>query len=143
MTDPAQHATAAAGSQRPEVTGDCDAPPPSVWTTAQRDARAQRAGRYPPAALAHPGKMLPGIAATAITRYTAAGELVAVQDDHPGGGGPAGAERELGDVSGGEHAVLVQHGQQPPVPGGEPAGDLGEQAGRDGQPARLCGFGHG
>jgi len=48
-----------------------------VWTTAQRDARAQRAGRYPPAALAHPGKMLPAIAATAITRFTAAGDLVA------------------------------------------------------------------
>jgi DNA methylase len=77
MTDPAQHATAAAGSQWPEVTSDREAPPLSVWTTAQRDARAQRAGRYPPAALAHPGKMLPAIAATAITRYTAAGDLVA------------------------------------------------------------------
>jgi hypothetical protein len=42
--------------------------PLSVWATAQRDARAQRAGRYPPAATAHPGKMLPAIAATAITR---------------------------------------------------------------------------
>ncbi len=51
--------------------------PLSVWATAQRDARAQRAGRYPPAALAHPGKMLPAIAATAITRYTAPGDLVA------------------------------------------------------------------
>ena len=48
-----------------------------MWATAQRDARAQRAGRYPPAALAHPGKMLPAIAATAITRYTAPGDLVA------------------------------------------------------------------
>jgi len=51
--------------------------PLSVWPTAQRDARAQRAGRYPPAATAHPGKMLPAIAATAITRYTAPGDLVA------------------------------------------------------------------
>jgi modification methylase len=51
--------------------------PLSVWTTAQRDARAQRAGRYPPAAIAHPGKMLPAIAATAITRYTAPCDLVA------------------------------------------------------------------
>jgi len=51
--------------------------PLSVWATAQRDARAQRARRYPPAATAHPGKMLPAIAATAITRYTAPGDLVA------------------------------------------------------------------
>jgi modification methylase len=51
--------------------------PLSVWTTAQRDARAQRAGRYPPAAIAHPGKMLPVIATTAITRYTRPGDLVA------------------------------------------------------------------
>ncbi len=49
----------------------------SVWATAQRDARAQRAGRYLPAATAHPGKMLPAIAATAISRYTQPGDLVA------------------------------------------------------------------
>jgi modification methylase len=49
----------------------------SVWPTAQRDARAQRAGRYLPAATAHPGKMLPAIAATAISRYTQPGDLVA------------------------------------------------------------------
>src|SRR5271166_3669014 len=46
-------------------------PPLSVW------ARAQRHGRYLPASMAHPGKMLPAIAATAITRYTAPGDLVA------------------------------------------------------------------
>src|SRR6266487_5352149 len=59
----------------PDSQDSC--PPLSVWATAQRDARAQRSGRYPPAALAHPGKMLPAIAATAITRYTAPGDLVA------------------------------------------------------------------
>ena len=52
-------------------------PPLSVWATAQHDARAQRQGRYLPASMAHPGKMLPAIAATAITRYTAPGNLVA------------------------------------------------------------------
>jgi SAM-dependent methyltransferase len=52
-------------------------PPLSVWATAQHDARAQRQGRYLPASIAHPGKMLPAIAATAITRYTAPGDLVA------------------------------------------------------------------
>ncbi|HEY1319649.1 MAG TPA: DNA methyltransferase [Streptosporangiaceae bacterium] len=49
----------------------------SVWPTAQRDARAQRRGRYLPAATAHPGKMLPAIAAIAISRYTEPGDLVA------------------------------------------------------------------
>ena len=49
----------------------------SVWPTAQRDARAQRRGRYLPESTAHPAKMLPAIAATAITRYTEPGDLVA------------------------------------------------------------------
>src|SRR5689334_2772073 len=49
----------------------------SVWPTAQRDARTQRRGRYLPASTAHPAKMLPAIAATAIVRYTQPGDLVA------------------------------------------------------------------
>ena len=49
----------------------------SVWPTAQRDARAQRRGRYLPESTAHPAKMLPAIAATAIARYTRPGDLVA------------------------------------------------------------------
>ena len=49
----------------------------SVWPTAQRDARAQRRGRYLPESTAHPAKMLPAIAATAISRYTKPGDLVA------------------------------------------------------------------
>jgi hypothetical protein len=48
-----------------------------VWPTAQHDARTQRRGRYLPASTAHPAKMLPAIAATAITRYTVPGDLVA------------------------------------------------------------------
>ena len=51
--------------------------PLSVWATAQKDARTQRRGRYLPAATAHPAKMLPAIAATAITRYSEPGDLVA------------------------------------------------------------------
>ena len=51
--------------------------PVSVWATAQRDARTQRRGRYLPASTAHPAKMLPAIAATAITRYSQPGDLVA------------------------------------------------------------------
>ena len=75
MTDPRPRAP------RPAHPGPRPAPPPrpplSVWATAQRDARTQRRGRYLPAATAHPAKMLPAIAATAITRYTEPGDLVA------------------------------------------------------------------
>lgn len=49
----------------------------SVWPTAQKDARTQRRGRYLPESTAHPAKMLPAIAATAIARYTQPGDLVA------------------------------------------------------------------
>jgi modification methylase len=48
----------------------------SVWPTAQQPAPRQRAGRYLPASTAHPAKMLPAIAQTAITRYTTPGDLV-------------------------------------------------------------------
>jgi hypothetical protein len=47
-----------------------------VWPVAQASARAQRTGRYLPATVAHPGKMLPTLARTAITTYTCPGELV-------------------------------------------------------------------
>jgi len=60
-----------------DVAGQDGCPPLSVWATAQRDARTQRRGRYLPESMAHPGKMLPAIAAAAITRYTAPGDLVA------------------------------------------------------------------
>ena len=63
-------------AQRP-VPGDLPELRLSVWATAQRDARTQRRGRYLPASTAHPAKMLPSIAATAIARYTEPGDLVA------------------------------------------------------------------
>jgi SAM-dependent methyltransferase len=50
--------------------------PLSVWPTAQQPAPRQRAGRYLQASTAHPAKMLPAIAQTAIARYTQPGELV-------------------------------------------------------------------
>ena len=65
---------------RPEPASQPDpeaGPHLSVWPTAQRDARAQRRGRYLPESTAHPAKMLPAIAATAIARYTRPGDLVA------------------------------------------------------------------
>ncbi|MFG2744091.1 TRM11 family SAM-dependent methyltransferase [Streptomyces chartreusis] len=50
--------------------------PLSVWNTAPTSAPAQRANRYVPGSAAHPAKMLPAIAAHAITTYTRPGELV-------------------------------------------------------------------
>ncbi len=50
--------------------------PASVWPTAQSDSRTQRKGRYLPASMAHPGKMLPAIAAHAIEHYTKPADLV-------------------------------------------------------------------
>ena len=59
---------------------------------------------------------------------------VLVQDRQPGGGGAGGAEGELGDLAGGQDAVLVQHAQQPAVAGGEPGGERGGQLRAAGQP---------
>ncbi|MFJ9710817.1 TRM11 family SAM-dependent methyltransferase [Streptomyces sp. NPDC101234] len=50
--------------------------PLSVWNTAPTSAPAQRADRYVSGSAAHPAKMLPQIAAHAITTYTRPGELV-------------------------------------------------------------------
>jgi modification methylase len=50
--------------------------PVSVWLTGQQVARTQRAGRYLPDSVRHPGKMLPAIARHAIEAYTNPGELV-------------------------------------------------------------------
>jgi modification methylase len=50
--------------------------PLSVWPTAQRTARAQRAGRYLDVSGVHPAKMLPAIAARAVATYTRPGDLV-------------------------------------------------------------------
>ena len=58
------------------AAGNDDPLPLSVWACAQQPAAAQRKGRYLPAATAHPAKMLPALAATAITAYTRPGELV-------------------------------------------------------------------
>jgi modification methylase len=50
--------------------------PTSVWLTGQRPAHLQRRGRYLPASTQHPAKMLPDIAAHAISVYTTPGQLV-------------------------------------------------------------------
>jgi tRNA1(Val) A37 N6-methylase TrmN6 len=48
----------------------------SVWATAQTSPAAQRKSRYIAESTAHPAKMLPAVAAHAITHYTAPGDLV-------------------------------------------------------------------
>ena len=50
--------------------------PLSVWACAQQPSASQRRGRYLHAATSHPAKMLPALAATAITSYTRPGDLV-------------------------------------------------------------------
>jgi SAM-dependent methyltransferase len=51
-------------------------PTGSVWATAQQSPAVQRRGRYVPESVAHPAKMLPAVAAHAITAYTEPGEVV-------------------------------------------------------------------
>src|SRR4051812_50002823 len=48
----------------------------SVWLTGQHPSRDLRRRRYTPESMAHPGKMLPTIAAQAITTYTQPGDIV-------------------------------------------------------------------
>ena len=60
----------------PSTTPRLDKARGSVWPVAQTPSRSQRTGRYLPAAVAHPGKMLPALARTAIATYTATGDLV-------------------------------------------------------------------
>lgn len=50
--------------------------PLSVWPTAQRTARTQRARRYLDISGVHPAKMLPAIAARAVATYTQPGDTV-------------------------------------------------------------------
>lgn len=50
--------------------------PLSVWPTAQRSSRAQRAGRYVALSSTHPARMLPAIAERAIATYSQPGDYV-------------------------------------------------------------------
>ena len=60
----------------PDGPSDWPAPRLSVWATAQTSGPSQRRGRYLPASTKHPARMLPAIAAHAITAYTQPGDLV-------------------------------------------------------------------
>jgi modification methylase len=60
-------------SNRPSHPADV---PLAVWPVAQTSAQYQRAGRYLPACSAHPGKMLPALAARIVAEYSTPGQLV-------------------------------------------------------------------
>jgi DNA modification methylase len=75
-------------------------PVTSVWLTCQQPAREQRRGRYVPTTRIHPAKMLPALAAHAITAYTEPGDLVL---DPMCGGGTTLVEA----VHAGRHAIGV------------------------------------
>jgi modification methylase len=69
MPEPLTEDPASSMEPRPPV-------PLTVWLTGQQPSRVQRAGRYVPASVAHPGKMLPAIAAHAVAAYTDPGDVV-------------------------------------------------------------------
>jgi hypothetical protein len=64
------------GHAGPDCAAPDGRPVGSVWLAAQTSHRAQRIGRYTPASVAHPAKMLPALARTAIRAYTQPGDLV-------------------------------------------------------------------
>jgi hypothetical protein len=74
----------------------------SVWLTGQQPSRDQRRGRYLPASMAHPAKMLPAIAAWAIRTYTDPGDHVL---DPMGGIGTTAVEA----MHAGRHGVAVEY----------------------------------
>lgn len=66
---PASGGTAVTMATAPPATA-------SVWLVGQTSARAQRSGRYVPGSVAHPARMMPSLARTAIATYTRPGDLV-------------------------------------------------------------------
>lgn len=56
--------------------GHADRVPVALWPVAQATAARQRAGRYLPASTAHPGKMLPALAARIVAEYSRPGDVV-------------------------------------------------------------------
>jgi modification methylase len=74
---PHNHENADRPRRRGDERVDFDGPLPlSVWVCAQQPSRMQRRGRYLPGSTAHPAKMLPALAAKAITTFTQPGDLV-------------------------------------------------------------------
>ena len=53
-----------------------DPVPLALWPVAQQTAQYQRAGRYDPRSVSHPGKMLPALATRIVAEYSKPGHLV-------------------------------------------------------------------
>jgi hypothetical protein len=72
------HPTAAAAAPRRAAPPRAGRPavPVTLWPVAQTSAQYQRAGRYLPQVAAHPGKMLPALAAAIIDTFSRPGDLV-------------------------------------------------------------------
>lgn len=73
---PASTAPEADGHRCRRPRGEHPQRPLGVWCTAQTTSRFQRAGRYLPETIAHPGRMLPAIARHIIEAYTEPHDLV-------------------------------------------------------------------
>ncbi|MFI7335870.1 TRM11 family SAM-dependent methyltransferase [Micromonospora aurantiaca (nom. illeg.)] len=77
--DPNEQSTPAASTSTGPTGGHQSAAGPeglSVWATAQATGPVQRRGRYVRESVQHPARMLPAIAAHAVTAYTRPGDLV-------------------------------------------------------------------
>jgi DNA modification methylase len=75
-TSPTPAPPAKTAPSRPARVAPRPQVPLAVWPVAQVSAQYQRAGRYLPECTAHPGKMLPALAARIITEYSTPGQLV-------------------------------------------------------------------
>lgn len=78
--EPAHEQTTTTAATSPDPIGRHRAAPGpeglSVWATAQSTGPVQRRGRYVRESVQHPARMLPAIAAHAVTAYTQPGDLV-------------------------------------------------------------------
>ncbi|MFJ2081272.1 TRM11 family SAM-dependent methyltransferase [Micromonospora chokoriensis] len=77
--EPDEQGTATAAPSIDSIGRHRAAPGPeglSVWATAQATGPVQRRGRYVRESVRHPARMLPAIAAHAVTAYTTPGDLV-------------------------------------------------------------------
>ncbi|MFC0532117.1 TRM11 family SAM-dependent methyltransferase [Phytohabitans kaempferiae] len=74
--DPTAPTSATSTEHDEQHPGDPSAERLSVWVTAQRTGPVQRRGRYVAGSVAHPARMLPAIAAHAISAYSRPGDLV-------------------------------------------------------------------
>ncbi|HMC39733.1 MAG TPA: DNA methyltransferase [Acidimicrobiales bacterium] len=63
-------------TRRPAGRSLAEPVPLAVWPVAQQTAPVQRAGRYRAESTAHPGKMLPALAARIVAEYSTPGDLV-------------------------------------------------------------------